>query len=51
MRTLKSDFLSVLEGQRIKPVFQPIVCLSTGEIIGYEGLSRIIEPKEMQSMM
>lgn len=47
MRTLKSDFLSVLEGQRIKPVFQPIVCLSTGEIIGYEGLSRIIEPKEI----
>lgn len=47
MRTLKSDFMDVLESQRIKPVFQPIVCLKTGEIIGYEALSRIIEPKEI----
>ena len=47
MRTLKSDFMDILENQRIKPVFQPIVCLKTGEIIGYEALSRIIEPKEI----
>lgn len=47
MRTLKADFMDVLESQRIKPVFQPIVCLKTGEIIGYEALSRIIEPKEI----
>ena len=47
MRTLKSDFMDMLESQRIKPVFQPIVCLKTGEIIGYEALSRIIEPKEI----
>lgn len=47
MRTLKSDFMDVLESQRIEPVFQPIVCLKTGEIIGYEALSRIIKPKEI----
>ena len=47
MRTLKSDFMDMLESQRIKPVFQPIVCLKTGKIIGYEALSRIIEPKEI----
>lgn len=41
--------MDVLEKQRIKPVFQPIVCLKTGEIIGYEALSRIIEPKEISS--
>lgn len=40
--------MDVLENQRIKPVFQPIVCLNTGEIIGYEALSRIIEPKEIE---
>ena len=47
MRTLKTDFMDILEHQKIKPVFQPIVCLKTGEIIGYEALSRIIEPKEI----
>lgn len=39
--------MDVLESQRIEPVFQPIVCLKTGEIIGYEALSRIIKPKEI----
>ena len=39
--------MDMLESQRIKPVFQPIVCLKTGKIIGYEALSRIIEPKEI----
>lgn len=47
MRSLKADFMDVLNSRRIKPVFQPIVCLQTGEIIGYEALSRIIEPKEI----
>lgn len=48
MKSLKEEFLNVLECQRIKPVFQPIVCLRTGEIIGYEALSRIIDPKEIR---
>lgn len=47
MRTLKLEFMDILEHRRIKPVFQPIVCLKTGEIIGYEALSRITEPKEI----
>ena len=49
MRTLKSDFLDILDNHRIKPVFQPIVCLKTGEVIGYEALSRITDPKEISS--
>lgn len=48
MKTLKLDFLDILDNQRIRPVFQPIVSLMTGEVIGYEGLSRIIEPKEIR---
>lgn len=48
MRLLKTEFMDVLESQRIKLVFQPIVCLKTGKIIGYEALSRIIEPKEIR---
>lgn len=47
MRTLKSDFMDILENQRIKPVFQPIVSLKSGEIIGYEALSRIVDPEEI----
>lgn len=49
MRPLKEDFIDILESRRIKPVFQPIVSLRDGEIIGYEALSRIIEPKEISS--
>jgi len=47
MRTLRSDFMDILENQRIKPVFQPIISLNSGEIIGYEALSRIIDPAEI----
>ena len=47
MKTLKSDFMDILENQRIKPVFQPIISLNSGEIIGYEALSRIINPDEI----
>ncbi len=47
MRTLKSDFMDILENQRIRPVFQPIISLNSGEVIGYEALSRIIDPREI----
>lgn len=47
MKSLKSDFMDVLEKQRIKPVFQPIISLDSGEIIGYETLSRIVAPEEI----
>lgn len=47
MKSLKADFMDILEKQRIKPVFQPIISLESGEIIGYETLSRIVDPKEI----
>ena len=49
MELIKEDFLDILENQRIKPVFQPIISLRNGEIIGYEALSRITEPKTICS--
>ena len=49
MKLLKEEFNDILENQRIKPVFQPIVSLTDGKIIGYEALSRIIEPKEIKN--
>ena len=48
MKLLKEDFNDILEKQRIKPVFQPIVSLTDGTIIGYEALSRIIEPQKIK---
>jgi len=47
MKMLKEEFNDILEKQRIKPVFQPIVSLINGEIIGYEALSRVVDPKEI----
>lgn len=44
MKSIKEDFIDILESQRIKPVFQPIVSLLDGTIIGYEALSRVTEP-------
>lgn len=49
MELIKKDFLNILKNQRIKPVFQPIVSLNTGEILGYEGLSRIVAPQTIDS--
>lgn len=49
MKSLKEEFLDILEKQRIKPVFQPIVSLTDGKVIGYEALSRVINPKEISS--
>lgn len=48
MKSLKEDFVDILSKQRIKPVFQPIVSLKNGKIIGYEALSRVIDPKDIQ---
>lgn len=50
MKRLKEDFNDVLEKQRIQPVFQPVVSLSDGKIIGYEALSRIVEPKKIKDI-
>lgn len=35
------EFFEILKKRAIKPVFQPIVSLKNGEILGYEALSRI----------
>ena len=35
------EFYKILERKAIYPVFQPIVNLQTGEVAGYEALSRI----------
>lgn len=48
MNGLKEDFFDILTKQRIKPVFQPIVSLKSGEIIGYEALSRVIDTKDIR---
>lgn len=39
------DFFSILKEGKIKSVFQPIVSLKNGEILGYEALSRITSQK------
>ncbi len=35
------DFFTIIKENKIRSVFQPIVSLKTGEILGYEALSRI----------
>jgi EAL domain-containing protein (putative c-di-GMP-specific phosphodiesterase class I)/GGDEF domain-containing protein len=39
--TQRNDFYEILEKQLIYPVYQPIVSLENGVILGYEALSRI----------
>lgn len=39
-RTEKQDLIDSVHERRIKPYYQPKVCLSTGEIIGFEALAR-----------
>lgn len=34
------EFYSILKERKIKTVYQPIVCLQSGSILGYEALSR-----------
>lgn len=41
MKLVKEDLLEIIEKEKVYPVFQPIVSLQTGEIKGYEALSRI----------
>lgn len=39
----KADLRRVLAGRRFFPVFQPIVALSTREVVGYEALTRFAD--------
>ena len=46
----KAELLSIIEEGRIHPVFQPIVSLRDGQILGYEALSRIDGKTKIQDM-
>ncbi len=37
----KQEFYEILDEEKIKPVYQPIVSLESGKVYGYEALSRI----------
>lgn len=39
----KAHLVTLIQNEAIKSVFQPIVSLSSGEILAYEVLSRPIE--------
>lgn len=41
MKSIKEELQDIIVEKRIYPVFQPIVSLKDGHILGYEGLSRI----------
>jgi EAL domain-containing protein (putative c-di-GMP-specific phosphodiesterase class I) len=43
----RQQFIEILEQGRIVPYFQPIVDLYSGEVMGYEVLSRGVPPLEM----
>lgn len=40
-KKIKEQLFQIIEEKRIQPVYQPIVSLCDGEIMGYEALSRI----------
>ena len=42
--TLENELRRAIERDEIKPFFQPIVSLKTGEIVGFEALARWIHP-------
>ncbi|MGE4284803.1 MAG: EAL domain-containing protein, partial [Clostridia bacterium] len=41
----EEDFFAILNKERIRTVYQPIVSLTNGSIFGYEALSRIMVPE------
>ena len=42
---IKKQLNKIIEGKKVYPVYQPIISLKTGKIMGYEALSRIcLEP-------
>lgn len=46
---LLATFRKIMEGQAVVPLYQPIVDLQTGEIMGYEGLIRGPENSSLHS--
>ena len=45
------EFYKILERKAIYPVFQPIVNLQTGDVAGYEALSRIDRHEDRKSVV
>jgi len=43
------DFSRILDGRQLRTVFQPIVCLTSGETVGYESLVRGPEDSALAS--
>jgi diguanylate cyclase (GGDEF)-like protein len=39
-RALHDELLCIIKDKKIQPVFQPIVCLKDGAVMGYEALAR-----------
>jgi len=39
------EFFAILNGGHIKTVYQPIISLQNGSVLGYEALSRICLPE------
>lgn len=38
---VKNQMMNIIKNKEIKSVFQPIVSLKNGSVLGYEALSRI----------
>ena len=45
----KDELEAIIDKKLIYPVFQPIVSLRTGEVHGYEALSRMIQPRKIKN--
>lgn len=45
MELVKKDLEDIIASKRIYTVYQPVVSLTDGEILGYEALSRIDDPR------
>lgn len=48
-RELEAEFRGILTNKLIFTKFQPIICLTTGDIIGYEALSRGVEASAFEN--
>lgn len=43
-QSLETDLRAALAGGEIRPVFQPVVCLESGRVLGFEALCRWFRP-------
>lgn len=50
MKQLEAELNDIIENKRIRSVFQPIVSLRDGSILGFEALSRIVGESEINNI-